>query len=107
MKTTKREDVLISVFAHLAIGAIRKKVYARKAINEGQKGLSQLLHAMAESEKVQARRLMHALRGKIENSEKILAHNKLLLSCLFHVIRIITFINLHFTMTDDKNTIHQ
>lgn len=67
---THFEDILKKAFSLLSIHAGRKKVYATKALKEGQKDIAHLMRAMSHSEYVQARRLFHTLRGRIDTSEQ-------------------------------------
>lgn len=56
----------------ITISSARKKVYAKKACVEKRNDLSRLLQAIAESESVQARRILSNLRGQIDNTERYL-----------------------------------
>lgn len=62
-------EQLLQIFALISKSSARKKVYSQKARLEGRDDLSLLLRAIAESESVQARRVMNALRGQIDRTE--------------------------------------
>ena len=70
---TDIEKMLLKTFGMLSKAAARKKIYAKKAIREGCEGLSHLLRAISESEKIQAHRVFSAYRGHIDLSEKYLS----------------------------------
>ena len=65
-------EQLLQLLAQITISSARKKVYARKASVEKREDISRLLQAIAESESVQARRILSNLRGQIDNTEDYL-----------------------------------
>ncbi|HSH13551.1 MAG TPA: hypothetical protein VLA15_07370 [Desulfurivibrionaceae bacterium] len=72
MPTTHREN-LLRAFGLLSIAAARKRIYALKAGQQGLPEVAHLLRAIAESEAVQARRLLNSCKGRIDNSDHYLA----------------------------------
>ena len=70
-KITEKDDLLI--FATLSRAAARKKIYARKAAGEDRPDVAHFLRAAAESESVQARRILNNLIGRIDRSADYLA----------------------------------
>jgi rubrerythrin len=64
---------LLKTLGLLVKASARKKVYAHKARKEGRLEVSHLMRVIAESESVQARRLLHSLRGRLDMSEGYIA----------------------------------
>ena len=64
---------LFKIFGMLSNSAARKKIYSRKAARGGHAEVAHLLRAMMESEAVQAKRMYHTMRGRIDKSEGYLA----------------------------------
>ena len=64
---------LFNIFGLLSNSAARKKVYSRKAAKDGYEEIAKLLRALMESEAVQAKRIYHNMRGKIDKSDSSLA----------------------------------
>jgi rubrerythrin len=60
---------LLKTLGLLIKASARKKVYAHKARKEGRLEVSHLMRVMAESESVQARRLLNSIRGRLDMSE--------------------------------------
>ncbi len=69
----KSEKNVRAVFSVLSKAAARKKVYAQKALQAGRQDISRMLRAISASESVQARRLLHALRGQIDTTDHYLS----------------------------------
>jgi len=63
---------LFEIFGMVSNSATRKKIYSRKAAKEGHAEVAHLLRAMMESEAVQAKRIYHTMRGRIDKSEEYL-----------------------------------
>jgi rubrerythrin len=64
---------LFKIFGLLSNSSARKKIYSRKAAKEGHTEIAHLLRAMMESEAVQAKRMYHTMRGRIDKSDEFLA----------------------------------
>ena len=64
---------LFEIFGMVSNSSARKRIYSHKAVKEGQTEVAHLLRAMMESEAVQAKRMYHTMRGRIDKSEKYLA----------------------------------
>ena len=64
---------LFKIFGLLSNSSARKKIYSRQAAKEGHTEIAHLLRAMMESEGVQARRMYHTMRGRIDKSDEFLA----------------------------------
>ena len=64
---------LFKIFGLLSNSSARKKIYSRKAAKEGHTEIAHLLRAMMESEGVQAKRMYHTMRGRIDKSEEYLS----------------------------------
>jgi rubrerythrin len=64
---------LFNLFGMISNSAARKKIYSHKAAKEGQADVAHLLRVMMESESVQAKRMYHTMRGRIDKSDKYLA----------------------------------
>jgi rubrerythrin len=67
------ETDLFDVYGMIANSAARKKIYSRKAAREGDAEAAHLLRTMMESEAVQAKRMYHSMRGRIDKSPHYLA----------------------------------
>ena len=65
-------DTLILLFAVLSRESARKKLYSLKAGQEGRQDVGRLLRAISNSEKVQARRILNSVRGRIDASQSYL-----------------------------------
>ncbi len=64
---------LLKTLGLLIKASARKKVYAHKARKEGRLEVSHLMRVIAESESVQARRLLNSIRGRLDLSEGYIA----------------------------------
>ena len=64
---------LFEIFGMVSNSSARKRIYSHKAAKEGHTEVAHLLRAMMESEAVQAKRMYHTMRGRIDKSEKYLA----------------------------------
>jgi rubrerythrin len=64
---------LFNLFGLVSNSAARKKIYSRKAAKEGHKEIAHLMRALMESEAVQAKRMYHTMRGRIDKSDTYLA----------------------------------
>ena len=67
------EKALIRTVGSALRASARKKLYARKAKQQGRSEAGHLLRVIAESEAVQAHRLFNLLKGKIDISENYIA----------------------------------
>jgi len=67
------KEKVLNTFSLLFKASARKKVYAQKARREGRQEVSHLLRAMAQSESVQARRLLNSVRGQIDISDQYIS----------------------------------
>ena len=63
---------LFEIFGKISNSSARKKIYSRKAAKEGHTEIAHLLRAMMESEGVQAKRMYHTMRGRIDKSDEFL-----------------------------------
>jgi len=74
MITDKIMDAnLFNIFGMVSNSAARKKIYSRLAAQKGHAEVAHLLRAMMESETVQAKRMYHTMRGRIDKSEEYLS----------------------------------
>jgi rubrerythrin len=64
---------LFNIFGMVSNSSARKKIYARKAAKEGHTEIARLLRAMMESEALQAKRMYHTMRGRIDKSDRYLS----------------------------------
>jgi rubrerythrin len=67
-------DQLQQLFLKMTLGSARKKIYALRAIKEGQPELARLFSAISSSEAAQAARILIQLRGRTGSNE----HNRVL-----------------------------
>jgi len=63
------QEQLQKIFMEMARGAARKKIYARRAEQEGNKALASLFSAISNSESAQAARFLIQLRGQTGSNE--------------------------------------
>ena len=63
------QEQLQKIFMEMTRGAARKKVYAMRAAQEGNKALASLLLAISNSESAQATRFLIQLRGQTGSNE--------------------------------------
>ena len=63
------QEQLQKIFMEMARGAARKKIYARRAEQEGNKALASLFSAISSSESAQAARFLIQLRGQTGSNE--------------------------------------
>jgi rubrerythrin len=73
LKVKTMDSNLFNVFGMISNSSARKKIYSRKAAKEGNTEVAHLLRAMMVSEAVQAKRMYHNMRGRIDKSRKYLA----------------------------------
>lgn len=71
--STTMNTILYEVYGLISNSAARKKIYSRKAAKEGHAEVAHLLRTMMESEAVQAKRMYHTMRGRIDKSEEYLS----------------------------------
>ena len=71
--STTMNTILYEVYGLFSNSAARKKVYSRQATKKGHAEVAHLLRAMMESETVQAKRMYHTMRGRIDKSEEYLS----------------------------------
>lgn len=64
------KEQLQEIFLAMTRGAARKKIYAMRAKQEGNKGLASLFSAISRSETAQAARFLIQLRGQTGSSEQ-------------------------------------
>jgi rubrerythrin len=67
-----KTDEIAKAFAAESASAARNDLYARKMAKGGETALAPLLAALAESERVLARRILMVLRGKMGDTETYL-----------------------------------
>lgn len=63
-------EQLQKIFLAMARGAARKKIYAMRARQEGNKALASLFYAISNSESAQATRFLIQLRGQTGSNEQ-------------------------------------
>ena len=70
---SKLNPKLVYLYASAIIAAVRNRLFAAKALRQGQPGLARLLSALESSESAHARRFLMYLRGKAGDIEAYLA----------------------------------
>lgn len=64
------EDRLQQLFLTMTLGSARKKIYALRALKEGQPELARLFSAISSSEAAQAARILIQLRGRTGSNDQ-------------------------------------
>lgn len=64
------EVKLLDLFARLSLSSARIKVFAARAKKDGRPELARLFLAMAESQKMQAKRFLMQIRGAIDSTDE-------------------------------------
>ena len=64
------EDELLDLFARLSLSSARIKVFAARAKKDGRPELARLFLAMAESQRMQAKRFLMQIRGAIDSTDE-------------------------------------
>ncbi|MFC1857746.1 rubredoxin-like domain-containing protein [Thermodesulfobacteriota bacterium] len=73
MKPEIQDENMALTFTALSVAAAQNDMYAKKARKEGKQQLANLLNAIAGSERIEARRALVYLRGKIGTGNDFLS----------------------------------
>lgn len=91
MQDGNLQELLGQIYLRLSIAAARKRVFALRADKEKYGDLALFFIAMAESEEIQAQRILYMLRGTVaysaENGREVLEEELPMLKNLYQQMR--------------------